>query len=92
MHGEIDSFTHRYPYFEQPATEVGADQHRQAVEVEDSDGVAKAWSMSSSGIPCFRALARTTGSTATSYLDVMDRVAESVPTPLDSSNDASTRR
>ena len=40
MHDELDSFTDRYPNFEQPATEVGTDEHRQAVEVEDSYGMS----------------------------------------------------
>ncbi len=40
VHDELESVTHRYPNFEQSATEVGADQHRQTVEVEDSNGVS----------------------------------------------------
>jgi hypothetical protein len=40
MDDELDSVTNSYPNLEQPTTEAGADQHRQAVEVEDSDGVS----------------------------------------------------
>ena len=40
MHDELDSVTHRYPNFEQSATEIGADQHRHTVKVEDADGVS----------------------------------------------------
>jgi len=38
VHDELDSVAHRYPDFEHPAAVVSADQHRHAVEVEDSDG------------------------------------------------------
>ena len=38
MHNELDAIAHSDPDFEHPATVVGAEQHGQAVEVEDSNG------------------------------------------------------
>lgn len=64
MHDELDTFGRREADLEKLAGLVGADQHREFVEREHSDRVAYACSMSSSVIPCLRALVRMTGSTA----------------------------
>ena len=40
-----------------------SDQREPVIQVETWTGLRKAWSMSSSATPCFRALSATTGST-----------------------------
>ncbi len=40
MDDELDPVTDRYSDFEHPAAVIGADQHGESVEVEDSDRVA----------------------------------------------------
>lgn len=40
MHDELDSVAHRDTDLEHSAAVIGTDQHRQTVEVEDSDGVS----------------------------------------------------
>jgi len=40
MNDELDSVTDRDADFEHPAGDVGADQHGESIEVEDSDWVA----------------------------------------------------
>ena len=69
MDDELDAVTDGDADLEQTAAVIGADQHRESVEVEDPYRVAVGVDMSVSGIPCFRALARTTGPTASTYLD-----------------------
>jgi hypothetical protein len=69
MDDEPDSVTDRYSDLEHPAAVVGADQHGESVEVEDPDRVAVGVEHVGVGDPVLSSVARTTGSTSSSYLD-----------------------
>ena len=78
---ELDAVTDRNSDFEHPAAVIGTDQHGESIEVEDSDGVAVGVEHVGVGDPVLRALARTTGSTPSSYLDGVTLSPEGGPPP-----------